>query len=66
LPAEQQDALRLAIAKLPPRQREVLLMRVDGDLPFAEIATALEITEVNAKVNFHHAVQRLKRLIQER
>ena len=38
----------------------MLLLRIDGDLPFAEIATALGITEVNAKVNFYYAVQKLK------
>ena len=58
--AEKQRLLREAIARLPRRQREVLLLRVDGDLPFADIAAALGITEVNAKVNFHHAVQKLK------
>ncbi len=58
--AEQQKELRAAIARLPRRQREVLLLRIDGDLPFAEIAQTLGITEVNAKVNFHHAVKRLK------
>src|SRR6266849_4251702 len=58
--AEEREALRGAVAKLPRRQREVLLLRIDGDLPFAEIAATLEITEVNAKVNFHHAVQKLK------
>jgi RNA polymerase sigma factor (sigma-70 family) len=57
---EQQAALREAVARLPRRQREVLLLRIDGDLPFAEVAQALGITEVNAKVNFHHAVQKLK------
>lgn len=57
---EQQQALREAVARLPARQREVLLLRIDGDLPFAEIASTLGITEVNAKVNFHHAVQKLK------
>jgi len=62
--AEQQQALRAAVARLPRRQREVLLLRIDGDLPFAEIARTLEITEVNAKVNFHHAVQKLKTLLQ--
>jgi RNA polymerase sigma-70 factor (ECF subfamily) len=62
--AQQQAAVRLAVAKLPRRQREVLLLRVDGDLPFAEIAQTLGITEVNAKVNFHHAVQKLKKLVQ--
>ena len=57
---ERQKVLREAVARLPRRQREVLLLRIDGDLPFAEIAAALGITEVNAKVNFHHAVQKLK------
>lgn len=60
---EQQEALRAAVARLPKRQREVLLLRVDGDIPFAEIASTLGITEVNAKVNFHHAVQKLKALL---
>lgn len=58
--AQAQKALRAAIAGLPTRQREVLLLRVDGDLPFAEVAEALGITEVNAKVNYHHAVTKLK------
>lgn len=58
--AERHRMLRETIARLPPRQREVLLLRIDGDLPFAEIASTLGITEVNAKVNFHHAVQKLK------
>src|SRR5207237_6059333 len=61
---EQQKAMREAVARLPRRQREVLLLRIDGDLPFAEIAQTLGITEVNAKVNFHHAVQKLKQLVQ--
>src|SRR5207237_2548315 len=56
---QQQQALREAVAQLPRRQREVLLLRIDADLPFAEIAATLGITEVNAKVNFHHAVQKL-------
>ena len=62
---EEREALRRACAKLPKRQREVLLLRIDGDLPFAEIASALGITEVNAKVNFHHAVRKLKALMSE-
>src|SRR5919201_2515280 len=62
--AERQRLMRLGITRLPRRQREVLLLRVDGDLPFAEIAATLGITEVNAKVNFHHAVQKLKKLVQ--
>lgn len=63
--AQMQQALREAIARLPNRQREVLLLRIDGDLPFAEIADALGITEVNAKVNFHHATTKLKEWLGE-
>ena len=63
--AHRQKLLREAVAKLPRRQREVLLLRIDGDLPFAEIARTLEITEGNAKVNFHHAVQKLKQWLRE-
>jgi RNA polymerase sigma-70 factor, ECF subfamily len=62
--AERHRMLRETIARLPPRQREVLLLRIDGDLPFAEIAATLGITEGNAKVNFHHAVRKLKELVQ--
>jgi len=61
---QQQMAMREAVARLPRRQREVLLLRIDGDLPFAEIAATLGITEGNAKVNFHHAVRKLKELVQ--
>ena len=64
--AERQRIVREAIARLPRRQREVLLLRIDGDLPFAEVAAALGITEVNAKVSFHHAVQRLKSWLGEK
>src|SRR5438270_6979857 len=34
--AQRQEALRAAVAQLPRRQREVLLLRIDADLPFAE------------------------------
>lgn len=63
--ARRAERVRAAIARLPPRQREVLLMRVDGQLAFAEIASTLGITENAAKVNHHHAVRRLRELIGE-
>jgi RNA polymerase sigma-70 factor (ECF subfamily) len=58
--AEQEAAVRRAVLKLPRRQREVFTLRVDGGLPFAEVARALGITEGNAKTHFHYAVKRLK------
>jgi RNA polymerase sigma-70 factor, ECF subfamily len=57
---------RAAVVELPKRQREVFTLRVDGGLPFAEVASALDITEANAKSHFHYAVKRLQQLVQER
>ena len=58
--AEEQRLMRAAVLDLPRRQREVLTLRLDAELPFAEIARALGITENNAKVHFHHAARRLR------
>lgn len=55
--------VRAAMAGLSDRQREVVMLRIDAQLPFAEVALALEITENNAKVTFHQAVRRLRELI---
>lgn len=54
------QALRDAVLELPARQREVVTLRIDGQLPFAEIAATLGITENNAKVTFHTATKRLR------
>ncbi len=58
--AERVRLLRAAVLELPRRQREVLTLRVDAELPFAEIADALGITENSAKVSFHHATRKLR------
>jgi RNA polymerase sigma-70 factor (ECF subfamily) len=60
---ERSRLMRAAVEQLPRRQREVLTLRIDGELSFAEIAEALSITENNAKVHFHHATRRLADLV---
>ena len=57
---ERRRRLRSALGSLTRRQREVFSLRIDGSLPFAEVARTLGITENNAKVHFHHAVRRLR------
>jgi RNA polymerase sigma-70 factor (ECF subfamily) len=57
--------LRAAVLRLPTRQREVLTLRIDAELPFAEIAAALGITENSAKVSFHHATRALRAALAE-
>lgn len=63
--AQRRAAVQRAVTQLPKRQREVFTLRVDLGAPFAEVAQVLGITENNAKVHFHHAVQRLKALVPE-
>ena len=60
---ERRDAVRRAVLRLPRRQREVLTLRIDAELSFAEVARVLSITENNAKVHFHHATRRLAALV---
>jgi RNA polymerase sigma-70 factor (ECF subfamily) len=57
---ERERRVQAEVLTLPRRQREVLTLRVDAGLPFRDIAETLGITENNAKVQFHHAVKRLK------
>jgi RNA polymerase sigma-70 factor (ECF subfamily) len=63
--AERVARVRQAVLRLPRRQREVLTLRVDAELPFAEVAAALDITENAARVSFHHATRRLRELALE-
>lgn len=61
--AEATAALRMAVRALPTKQRMTLELRIYEDLPFKEIGQALEISEGAAKVNFHYAVRKLRRLL---
>lgn len=60
---EQRRALASAIAELPPRQRAVLELRIYDELPFREVAEIVGSTENAAKVNYHHAVKRLRSIL---
>ncbi len=64
--AERTDLARRAmqaVGKLPAVQREVFLMRVQGDLPFNEIAQVLKIPLNTALGRMHDATTRLKQLM---
>jgi len=64
--AERASRMRRAVADLPRRQREVLTLRIDAEMPFSEIAEVLGTTENAAKVNFHHATRKLREILEER
>jgi RNA polymerase sigma-70 factor (ECF subfamily) len=61
--AQRERAVRAAVLHLPRRQREVLTLRIDAELPFRDIGEMLGMTENNAKVHFHHAAKRLRALV---
>ena len=48
------------IEQLPPRQREVMRLKFQGDLSYKEIGEALGITTSNVGFTIHSAVKRLR------
>jgi RNA polymerase sigma factor (sigma-70 family) len=66
--AERHDLQRLlaeAIAALPTKYREVVVLRYEGDLTFGEIAEALGMPENSAKTLFQRAKAMLRLSLRE-
>jgi len=61
---EAEGRLALGVGELPRLQREVFLLRAQQGLEYDEIAAALDTTEGAARVHYHHAVKRLKEMLQ--
>jgi RNA polymerase sigma-70 factor (ECF subfamily) len=57
---ESGERFEALLAGLSERQRQVVELRVVGELSFAEIGSALGIKEANARVTFHQAKKRLE------
>jgi RNA polymerase sigma-70 factor (ECF subfamily) len=53
------DALESVLAGLPPPQREVLLLRFQDDLSYAEIAVIVGCPVGTVKTRIHHAKRKL-------
>jgi RNA polymerase sigma factor (sigma-70 family) len=58
--AERRATVRDALAKLPLRERELVLLKFHGQLSNAEIARALGISESNAGTRLHRALSGLR------
>ncbi len=50
-----------SIAALPPRQREVVVLRIVEELPACEVARILDMTEANVHATVYAARKQLKR-----
>jgi RNA polymerase sigma-70 factor (ECF subfamily) len=61
---EAEERVREGLARLPRLQREVFLLRAQQGSGYEEIAAALGTTPGAARVHYHHAVKRLKELVQ--
>ncbi len=61
---EAEARLAAGVRELPRLQREVFLLRAQQGLEYDEIAAALDTTEGAARVHYHHAVKRLKEMLQ--
>ncbi|MCC7417507.1 MAG: sigma-70 family RNA polymerase sigma factor [Acidobacteria bacterium] len=63
LRCERAAQVRAAIARLPRRQRAVLILRMYHEMSHQEIAGALDSTAGAVKANFFHALANLKKLL---
>ena len=54
-----------AMHELPPEQREVVVMRIWGEMALTEIAVVLEISENTVASRYRYALNRLRALLKE-
>ena len=57
--AEDQEHVRLAVQRLPTRQREIVLLRYVAELSFRDVARVLGISEGAARMRVNRALRRL-------
>jgi RNA polymerase sigma-70 factor (ECF subfamily) len=63
--AELSARLRSEIDALPPRQREVVELRMNAELSHAEIGEVLGISEESSRASYYQAVRRLRSRMEE-
>jgi RNA polymerase sigma-70 factor (ECF subfamily) len=54
------DWLERALARLPPEQREVLSLKIDGGLTFDEAAAVLGVSPNTAASRYRYALEKLR------
>lgn len=62
-PDERRQALQAAVSRLPHDQREVLTLKIWGELTFDQIAQALDIPPATAASRYRYALDHLRRLL---
>lgn len=57
---ERNDALQEALRLLPRKQREIIALKIWGDMTFAEIAETLEISQNTAASRYRYGLKALR------
>ena len=60
---ESRRDVRDAVDRLPPRQREAVVLKVFSDMTYREAADVMELSEGAVKAHLHQAVSNLRRLM---
>lgn len=60
------DELAAAVSSLPSTQRDVLALKIDGGLTFAEIAAVMETSLHTAASRYRYALERLRAALSDR
>lgn len=62
---DEAKVLEAALQKLPPEQREVVVMKIWGELTFDEIAKELKISQNTAASRYRYALEALRKTIKK-
>ena len=54
------ERLQRALGSLPPEQREVIALKIDGELTFSQIADVLDINANTAASRYRYAIEKLR------
>ncbi len=63
--ADEAQRLREAIRALPAEQREVVMLKIDGELTFAQIAEVLAVSINTAAGRYRYALRKLRTMLVE-
>ena len=64
--APDSEELVLALASLPPEQREIVVLKIDANLTFAQIGQVLAISPNTAASRYRYAIDKLRRTLGDR
>lgn len=64
--AADEGELAAALASLPSEQREIVVMKIDGGLTFAQIAQVLGIRPNTAASRYRYALEKLRKFLEGR